>query len=258
MARTGWRIEPSYNPVLLFALPGFLLLIWILTDTTATVVAAAGMSLIALMRWLAVDAAKRANRRLLRLAYEHAARYVLPEDLDYPCQMLLSRAQDAVDRILASRVHRAGLIDTIDNQVTLPEEVWQIAERLSRLSAMHREHGRLVPRELPSGLEDAFKPYTSALDAAWTSLSKRVRRLEEYAKQVMRADQVYHAHQRLEALAARTPDYQQLIAETVRDQVAYERIRELGEQARHVRKLFEESIDQARQTAGELIRPPSA
>ncbi|GGO71049.1 hypothetical protein [Nonomuraea cavernae] len=258
MARTGWRIKPSYHLELLVFLPGFLLLVWILTDTTATVVAAAGIGLIALMRWLAVDASKRTNRKLLRLATEHAARYVLPEDLDYPCQMLLSRAQDAVGRVLASRVHRAGLIDTIDNQVTLPEEVWQIAQRLSRLSAMHHEHRRLVPRELPSGLEDAFKPYSTALDAAWTSLSKRVRRLEEYAKQVMRADQVYHAHQRLEALAARTPDYQELIADTVRDEVADERIRELGEQARHVRKLFEESIGQARRTAGELLRPPSA
>ncbi|MEU8244975.1 hypothetical protein [Nonomuraea sp. NPDC048916] len=258
MARTGWRMEPSYNPVLLFVLPGFLLLIWMLTSTAGMVVAAVGMSLIALMRWMAVGSSNRANKRRLRLAHEHAARYVLPEDLDYPCQMLLRRAQDAVDTILASRVHQAGLIDTIDNQVTLPEEVWQIAQRLARLSAMHHEHGRLIPRELPSGLEDAFKPYTTALDAAWTSLSKRIRRLEEYAKQVLRADQVYHAHQRLEALAARTPDYQQLIAETVRDEVAYERIRELGEQARHVRKLFEESIDQARQTAGELIRPPSA
>jgi hypothetical protein len=250
-------MQPSYNPTLLVVLPGFLLLIWMLTNTAVMVVAGMGMGLIALMRWMAVDASNRAARRRLRLATEHAGRYVLPEDLDYPCQRLLRRAQDAAETILASQVNRAGLIDTIDNRVTLPEEVWQIAQRLARLSSMHAEQGRLIPRELPSGLEDAFKPYTTALDAAWTSLSRRVRHLEKYAKQVVKADKVYHAHQRLEALAERTPEYQRLIADTVRDDLAHAHIRELADQAAHVRKLFEESIDQARQAAGALLRPRS-
>ncbi|MGW4795854.1 hypothetical protein ACWEPC_25900, partial [Nonomuraea sp. NPDC004297] len=112
------------------------------------------------------------------------------------------------------------------------------------------------PRELPPGMEEAFTPYTKALDAAWTSLSQRVRHLEKYAKQVLKADKAYHAHLRLEKLAAKTPEYQQLIAETVRDDLAHERILELSDQAAHVRKLFEESILQARQTAGELLRAP--
>ncbi len=249
-------MDSSYNPTLLFVLPGILLLAFILTGTTGVIVTAFGMGLIALLRWLAVDATNRATKRRLQLAYQYAAHYVLPEDLDYPCQRLLRRAQSAVDAILASQVNRAGLIDTIDNRVTLPEEVWQIAQRLARLSSMHAEHGRLIPRDLPSGMEDAFKPYTTALDAAWTSLSRRVRHLEQYAKQVVKADKVFHAHRRLEALAARTPDYQQLIAETVHDEMAHTHIRQLADQAAHVRKLFEESIAEARQAAGELLRIP--
>jgi hypothetical protein len=215
-----------------------------------------GLGLIVLFRWMALDGTYRSTRRRIRAAQVHANRFILPEDLDYPCQMLLRRAQNAVEAIMGSRVHRDGLIDTIDNRVSLPEEVWQIAQRLRKLSSMHAEHGKIVPRELPPGMEDAFKPYTTALDAAWTSLSHRVRHLEKYAKQVIKADKVYHAHRRLEALAAKTPEYQQLIADTVRDELAHERIRELADQAAHMRKLFEESIAQARLAAGELIRTP--
>jgi hypothetical protein len=256
LARSGARMDTTYNPALLFALPAFLVLIYMLTSWEGAFVMGMGVGLIVLIRWMARDSTYRATRQRLRLAREHAAQYVLPEDLDHPCQMLLRRAQNAVEAIMGSAVHKAGLIDSIENRVSLPEEIWQIAERLRRLSSMHAEHGKIIPRELPPGMEDAFKPYTTALDAAWTSLSQRVRHLEKYAKQVLKADKVYHAHLRLEKLADKTPEYQQLIADTVRDELAHERIRELSDQAAHVRKLFEESILQARQAAGELLRSP--
>ncbi|WP_143078596.1 hypothetical protein [Nonomuraea pusilla] len=256
MARSGRRMDPSYNPAMLFVLPGFLVLMMVLLNSPGLIVAAAGSTLVILIRWLALDGPYRANKRRLRLAQEYANHYILPEDVDHPCQMLLRRAQNAAEAIISSRVNRDGLIDTIDNQVTLREEVWQIAQRLRRLSAMHAEHGRIVPRELPPGMEDAFKPYGEALDAAWTSLARRVRHLEKYAKQVLKADRVYHAHRRLETLAARTPDYQRLIADTVRDELANVRIKELGDQAAHVRRMFEDSILQAKLAAGELFRTP--
>ncbi|TMR96768.1 hypothetical protein [Nonomuraea basaltis] len=256
MARSGRRMDTTYDPALLFVLPGFLLLISILTRVPIIFVASVGIGMIVLLRWMALDGSYRTTKRRLRLAQTYADHYVLAEDLDYPCQQLLRRAQNAVEVILNSKVHRAGLIDTIDNQVTLPEEVWQIAQRLRKLSSMHAEHGKLIPRELPPGMEDAFRPYTSALDAAWTSLSQRVRHLEKYAKQVIKTDKVYRTHQRLEALAAKTPEYQQLIAETVHDQLAHQHIKELADQAAHARKLFEESITQARQAAGALLRTP--
>ncbi|MEO3794171.1 hypothetical protein ABGB14_28485 [Nonomuraea sp. B10E15] len=258
MARSGRQLDTTRHPALIFLLPGLLLLLSLLTRSPLLFLAGSGVGMIVLFRWMAQDTSNRSARRKLRVAQSHADHYVLPEDLDYPCQMLLRRAQHAAESVLNSRVHAAGLIDTVDNQVSLPEEVWQIAHRLRRLSSMHAEQGRIIPRELPSGMEDAFKPYTKALDAAWTSLSRRVRHLEKYAKQVRKADKAYSAHRRLEALAARTHEYQALIADTVRDEMAHERIRELTDHAAHVRKMFEESILQARQAAGELIRSPLA
>ncbi|MFI6322049.1 GIY-YIG nuclease family protein [Nonomuraea sp. NPDC050556] len=255
-ARRGKRPAQPYHPTLLFVIPGLLLLSWMVADTEGMVVAGLVMALAGVLRWIAVGATNRDTRRRLELAHQHQAHYILPTDLDYPCQVLLRRAQDATDTILASEVHRAGLIDSVANNVTLPEEVWQISTRLSRLARMHHEHGRIVPRELPPGMDEAFKPYTSALDAAWTSLSKRVRQLEKYATQVVHADEVYRAHRRLQVLVDRTPDYQRLVAETVQDELAHTHIRELAQQAQHMRELFEESIDQARQAAGHLFRTP--
>ncbi|MET7328035.1 hypothetical protein [Nonomuraea sp. NPDC005650] len=256
LARSGMRVDTTKNPAVLFVIPALLMVIALVTDTSLLLVPGVGLGLIVLFRWMALDGTYRSTRRRIQAARAHANHYVLPEDLDYPCQMLLRRAQNAVDAILGSRVHRDGLIDSIDNRVSLPEEVWQIAQRLRKLSSMHADQGKIIPRELPPGMEDAFKPYTTALDAAWTSLSHRVRHLEKYAKQVIKADKVYHAHRRLESLAAKTPEYQELIADTVRDAQAREHIRELADQAAHVRKLFEESITQARLAAGELIRTP--
>lgn len=249
-------MDTTRNPAMLFVLPAFLMMVLMMTGWKGLFAAGLGVTMIVLIRWMAMDSTYRSTKRRLRLAQVHANQYILPEDLDYPCQMLLRRAQNAVEAIMRSKVHKAGLIDSIENQVSLPEEIWQIAQRLRRLSSMHAEHGKIIPRELPPGMEDAFRPYTSALDAAWTSLSQRVRHLEKYAKQVLKADKVYHAHQRLERLADKTPEYQQLLAENVRDELAHERIRELSDQAAHVRKLFEESIMQARQAAGELLRSP--
>ncbi|GAA4072080.1 hypothetical protein GCM10022248_45860 [Nonomuraea soli] len=255
LARQGRRSDTSGNLGLLFVLPGLLLLILLMLGPAGMVVAGAGMTVAMLLKWMATDLNGRSARSRLRLAHEHAEHYVLPSDLDYPCQQLLKRAQNAADQVLASEVNRAGYIDTIDNRVTLPEEVWQVATRLQRLSAMHAEHGKIVPKELPPGMDEAFKPYASALDAAWTSLSKRVKNLEAYAVQVKKADEVFRVHRRLEALAARTHDYQALVADTVQDEIARNHIRELSEQAANARRMFEESIDQAKAAAGHLMKP---
>lgn len=67
-----------------------------------------GLGLIVLFRWMALDGTYRSTRRRIRAAQVHANRFILPEDLDYPCQRLLRRAQNAVEAIMASRVHRTA------------------------------------------------------------------------------------------------------------------------------------------------------
>jgi hypothetical protein len=232
---------------------GFLVLVAGLTDLAGMLLAMTIVSALATLRWAARDTGGRTARRQLRLALEHSGSYVLPEDLDRTCQDLLRRTQDATESVLASRVNQAGLIDTIDNRVTLPEETWRIACRLARLTAMNAEHHRIVPRDLPTEVAEAFQPYTAALNTALGALTARVQALEEYAWRVYQADRVYRAHQQLEVLSERAPDYHGLLADILSDQHAVPHIGKLADQAEHVNELFRQSIHDARLAATHLL-----
>ncbi|MFI0418282.1 hypothetical protein [Spongiactinospora sp. 9N601] len=247
------RGKRKADPFPLFALIGFLILVAGLTDFRGLLVALAVAGMVAAIRWAAGESGGRSERRRVALAVEHGDRYVLPEDLDRDCADLLRRAQEAADSVLASEINRAGLIDTIDNAVTLPEETWQIARRLARISAVAAEHRRIVPRDLPYEVSQAFTPYDDALAAALSALTTRVRALEDYALQVYRADQVYRAFQQLEVLTERTPDYQDLLAETVPGADAAPRVERLADQAAQVRETFRRSVAEVRRTGAGLI-----
>ncbi|MFD0665211.1 hypothetical protein [Thermocatellispora tengchongensis] len=247
------RRNHHVDPFTVFSVVAFLALVAGTTGVGGAVLALVIIGSIGAVRQATRDLGNQGARRKLRLAMEHGDRFVLPEDLDHACQELLRRTQDAVDSVLASRVNQAGLIDTIDNRVTLPEETWRVAVQLARLSAMNAEHHRIVPRDLPAEVASAFAPYTAALDAAFESLSARVRALEDYAWRVYRADQVYRAFRQLEVLAERTPEYEQLLADVVRDELAAPHIEHLSDQAEQVRALFRQSIDVAREAGAHLL-----
>ncbi|MEU8378031.1 hypothetical protein [Streptosporangium sp. NPDC048865] len=240
------------DPVKLIAIAGLLLLMASLSATGGFIAALVLISFSAL-RGLSDDPENRRERRRVRTAMEHGDRFILPEDLDRDCGDLLRRAQDATEAILASEINRARLLDTIDNAVTLPDQTWQIARKLVRLSEMKAEHERLVPGTPPPEVAEAFTPYVRALEIAESSLTGRIRALEEYAGQVRRADGVYRAYQQLQALAERTPQYEALVAETAEDTLTLPGLEHLTEQAQQVRKLFHESIDEARDAARHLL-----
>jgi hypothetical protein len=203
-------------------------------------------------RVLAGDPKERDARRRLRVACEHAGRFILPEDLDAGCRELLGRAQNAVDDVLGSQVDDAGLLDSIDNSVTLPAEMWRLAVRLADLTGMRAEHEKIVPRDLPADVAEVFAPYDDVLDSARRSLTARVTTLEGYARQVRRADAVYRAYRQLGVLRERTPDYERLLAETAEDRLATPHIVRLSGQAQDVERVFRMSIDDARRAGSHL------
>src|SRR5256885_9206976 len=55
-------------------------------------------------------------------------RYLTAEDLDDEARALLVRTQGAIDAVLQSEVHKEGLLDSVDNAVTLPHQEWEIAQ----------------------------------------------------------------------------------------------------------------------------------
>ncbi|WP_424530304.1 hypothetical protein ACOZ38_11670 [Sphaerisporangium viridialbum] len=241
------------SPAAVVAVTVSLIAAWVLTGPWGMFTLAAVATGLAGARALAADPERRDARRRLRVAAEHSARFILPEDLDEGCRDLLARAQAATGDVLESEVHAAGLLDSIDNAVTLPAEVWRLGERLADLTRTRAEHEKIVPRDLPDDVAAIFTPYDDALDRALRSLAARVATLEEYAREVRRADAVYRAHRRLEVLRERTPDYERLLAGTAEDRLAAPHIDGLGGQAREVERVFHRSLDEARRAGDHLI-----
>ncbi|MBO3747998.1 hypothetical protein J5X84_18145 [Streptosporangiaceae bacterium NEAU-GS5] len=204
------------------------------------------------------DPKERAYQRRLRVVFDHADRFVLPEDLDETCGALLGRAQRAVLTVLGSTVNREGLLDTFDNAITLPDQEWQLARRLMGLSKLRTEHHKVVGDDVPEEFADAFRPYDAALETATASVTARVEALERYAEQAHNADRYYHARRKLGILQERTHEYEQLLAETAHDDTAVPQIERMSGNAQAVEQVFRHSIDEARKAANHLLAVDAA
>ena len=194
----------------------------------------------------------------LRRARELARRrdrYLVPQDLDDEGRALLARVQAAIDTVRESRVNREGLLDTVDNAVTLPRQEWEIAQVLARQAGL-RGQQRAAARSGPPEMEEALRPYREKLDLSVRAVTRRVEALERYAERVRAADEALDAHRRLEALAARAQEYDDLVAETVRDELALPAIERLTEQSDALVRGLRERLAEAARAGGEAGAAP--
>lgn len=138
-----------------------------------------------------------------QLLVSSSGHYLLSWNLDPQAHHLLARAQTAVDAVMTSAVHQAGLIDTIGNRVLLPTQEWEIANAVHGLSAMRARHPELAadtaggPAAAPAeGSESPASAHSSPARAAYReaveTVTRRVGLLEAYAEQVKAADAAYH------------------------------------------------------------------
>ncbi|GIH28438.1 hypothetical protein Aph01nite_67480 [Acrocarpospora phusangensis] len=208
--------------------------------------------------WLAGDPLEREIERKFRVVHAHADRFVLPEDLDEQCGSLLARTQQAVAAVLSSTVHREGLLDTIDNDRTLPDEAWQIARRLTDLSARRTAHARIVGQDPHPLIAAAVRPYDLAIETVTASLTARVAALEAYAAQAVEADRCFEARRKLAELEELTPEYERLLAETAPDALAVSQIARMSTHAVAVEQVFLASIAEARKAGTHLLSVPAA
>ncbi|MDH2424386.1 hypothetical protein [Sphaerisporangium sp. TRM90804] len=248
------RTPPASGPApaTLLGMTALLLFMLLLTGPWGMVTVGAVATGFRGVQLLAGDPREREARRRLRIASAHAGRFLLPDDFDAGCGALMARAQDAAATVLGSRVNHAGLLDAIDNAVTLPAELWRLGQRLAGLTRTRAEHDRIVPRDLPDDVAQAFTPYEEALGQVLRSLETRVAALEDYAGEVARADAVYLAYQRLGVLRERTPDYERLLAETAEDDPALSPVLRLTDQAREMELTFRATLTTARRAADHL------
>ncbi|MFI8547580.1 hypothetical protein [Spirillospora sp. NPDC077959] len=219
-------------------------------------------------------------------------RYLTPQDLDDDGRAMLARVQAAVDAVRDSEVNREGLLDAVDNAVTLPRQEWEIAQVLAKQSRLRTflqpppttiqstssartpkfqpppttiqstssartpEHADPADGTALPEVEAALRPLRDKLDISVEAVTRRVEALERYAERARSADEVLRAQRHLEAIAEKAHEYDELIADTVRDDLALPAIERLTGQGDELLRTLRERLAKAAEAGGELP-PPS-
>jgi hypothetical protein len=191
-----------------------------------------------------------------RLARMLHGRYVRPQDLGETGAGLLERAQRAVAAVLESSVNRAGLLDEVRNAVTLPAQLWEIALTLTQVDGLRLEH-ETVPDRVHPPIAELLDAQAEALALATEAVTRRVGALEDYATRVRAADDALRQWETAQRLSARSEAYRELLARTVRDELAVAQIAGLTEEARRIEEALHASVGRARR-AGLALAPDLA
>jgi hypothetical protein len=183
-------------------------------------------------------------------------RYVTPEDFDEDGRTLLARVQGAIDAVQESEVNREGLLDTVDNAVTLPRQEWEIAQVLARQARLRGEQRAFLAAGATPEVEAAIRPLREKLDLSVRAVTRRIEALERYAARTRAADEAFRAHRHLETLTASTAEYDELLADTVREDLALPAIERLTDQSDELVRTLRSRLAEAAEAGTEL--PPSA
>ncbi|MER6945095.1 hypothetical protein ABT294_13815 [Nonomuraea sp. NPDC000554] len=178
-------------------------------------------------------------------ARRHEGSFVLREDLDEAARPLLARAQVAIDAVLDSRVNAEGLLDGARNAVMLPEQEWEIARLLAKLSALRSEHGEVVAEGVTPEVAAVAEPLAEALRSSESAVVARIEALERYAGHVADAERAYRARHQIERLSAGLPRYEELLAESGADGSAVPELGRLAEDADRLEQALRDSVSSA-------------
>ena len=181
-------------------------------------------------------------------------RYLIPDDFDATGRDLLTRAQTAIDAVGESEVNKQGLLDSVDNEVTLPQQEWEIAQVLARQSKLRREQQEILEFSAVPEVEAVVRPLREKLEVSVQAVTRRIEALERYAERTRAADEAYRAQRQLEALTARAHEYDDLVADAVRDDLALTAIDRLTRQSDELARTLRERLIEAGGAAAEL--PP--
>ncbi|HEY7488200.1 MAG TPA: hypothetical protein VH912_27405 [Streptosporangiaceae bacterium] len=207
------------------------------------------IALTALLVGFLGDDVRRA--RALRLRRD---RYLTPDDFDQEGQALLTRTQVAIDTVQESEVNKEGLLDKVDNAVTLPRQEWEIAQVLARQSKLRTEQRDVLESGTVPEVEAAVRPLREKLDVSVQAVTRRIEALERYAERTRAADEAYRAQRHLDALAARAHEYDDLVADAVRDDLELAAIERLTGHSDELIRTLRERLTEAGGAAADL--PP--
>ncbi|MFG2000293.1 hypothetical protein ACGFNU_14185 [Spirillospora sp. NPDC048911] len=224
-----------------------ILLVLVGQNEAAAVLAAASFTgwTIGAIRHLREPASAQASR-------EYHGRYLLPGDFDRPAAQLLLRAQRAVDAVLGSETHRAGLLDDVNNTVVLPRQEWEIAWALAEHTKLRRERRAQRPERLTPRVRALLEPQRRAMDLSVRAITERIEALETYARRARDADDAYHEWQVVERLPEQNARYRDLLARTVRHDLARDEIERLADDAQRAESGLRDSVGTALQAGRAL------
>ncbi|MER6346019.1 hypothetical protein ACWC10_22920 [Streptomyces sp. NPDC001595] len=216
-----------------------------------------------LLSWLVLFGAGCGMDEVQRLARRHHGHYYLPEDFGTStlrplvgCSLRrqMTRAQVAVSTVLESEVNKAGLLDEVANAVTLPAQEWEIAQALAELTRLASQVHAVAGESTTSArVLEVLEPQKQALRLSAGALMQRVTALEEYAEHTRAADAAYRDWQAVQELEELSDDMRELLARTVRDELAVAEIEGLADRARL--EELQRSLGEARQAGLVLAQP---
>ncbi|MEV6282161.1 hypothetical protein [Kribbella sp. NPDC051770] len=125
-------------------------------------------------------------------------KYLLAEDFDEPSGKLLGRAQRAVKTVLGATVTQRGLLDEMQNELVLPEQLWDIGQVLHEQSVLRARQQEVARGMATAELEAVLGPQRRALSRSVDATKRKVELLEQYADRVRSADAALRAEAALE------------------------------------------------------------
>jgi hypothetical protein len=168
----------------------------------------------------------------------------------------MERAQAAVTAVLQSQVDLDGLLDDIANDVTLPAQQYEIAQRLAELTRLARKVRTAAGDASGSRVEEVLRTQRQALRLSSSALEERVEALERYAENTRAADAAYREWEAVRELEQLGEDMHELVANTVRDELAVAEIEGLADRSRL--QDLHRMLDEAREAGlpPAHLRPP--
>ncbi|RAY11972.1 hypothetical protein DPM19_26845 [Actinomadura craniellae] len=179
-----------------------------------------------------------------------------PEDFDEEARRLMLRAQRAIAAVRESEVNRQGMLDSVDNAVTLPRQEWEIARVLARQARLRHEQDPFLSDTVPPEVQAAVSSLREKLEQSVRAVTRRIEALERYADHALAADEALRAHRQLETLAERAHEYDELVADTVRDDLAVSAIERLTAQGDELVRTLRGRLAEAAAAAAALPPDP--
>jgi hypothetical protein len=185
--------------------------------------------------------------RYQKLARQHHGNYLLSDDFDAEAAGLMLRCQRAVRAVLTAKVTTLGLLDEIENELVLPEQLWDIGRVLHQQSVLRAKQREAMGGVVTAELEAVLGPQREALARSVAAMERKVEAIENYAHRVKVADAALRAEEALQD----DDEYLELLVQTESpsDRTI---VHELTEDASHLHATLSRSIAAARE-AGKTL-----